>query len=111
VADFGVGSVASCPDVQASCDLSMSTVVPSKGCIDYSGTSSATLSTLQTNCVNTNQGVWSASACDTSGSAGGCILVEGEVCSIKWIPAAEVAGLSLAMLQQECGAGTWVTPP
>jgi hypothetical protein len=103
-------TVGGCPDVQASCDLSASTVVPSKGCIDYSGTASATLSTLQTNCVNTNQGVWSTSPCDTSGSAGGCLVVGSGGCSIKWIPAAEVAGISPAMLQEECGAGTWVTP-
>jgi hypothetical protein len=106
----GTNTVGGCQNVQASCDLSTSTVVPSKGCIDDSGVPSATLSNLQTTCENADQGVWSSSPCDTSGSAGGCLIVGSGVCSIKWIPEAEVAGLSLATLQQECGAGTWVTP-
>jgi hypothetical protein len=108
--DSGTSTVGGCPNVQASCDLSASTVVPSKGCVDYSGVASGTLSTLQTTCETSDQGVWSSSPCDTSGSAGGCLIVGSGGCTIKWIPAAEVAGLSLATLQQECGAGTWVTP-
>ena len=106
----GTNTVGGCTNVQASCDLSTSTVVPSKGCIDYSGVSSATLSNLQTTCENADQGVWSSRPCNTSGSAGGCLIVGSGGCTIKWIPEAEVAGLSLATLQQECGAGTWVTP-
>jgi hypothetical protein len=106
--DSGAAAVA-CQNVQASCNLGPASTPPVKGCVDYSGVDSATLSTLQTNCESTLLGTWSSSPCDTTGAAGGCLSSGGPACSIKWIPSSEVAGVPLATLQQECGSESWVS--
>jgi hypothetical protein len=77
-------------------------------CADYTDLSAAMLDTIVLACGNGNIGTWTAgSACDRSGSVGGCREMLGTACQVYWTYTG-TAGDAM----NECAGdmGSWIAP-
>jgi hypothetical protein len=92
-----------CADVGGSC-------ATGPICTDYAGFDAANLAAYQAACTAGATNTWSSTACNTTGSVGGCKLMAPTNCTVFW----DFPPLTVSSSMANCSSGTnwmtWVTP-